>query len=361
MSQLDPSNTTVGDLCSAALQDSGRVGTGQTALAEDLQRAQRHLQWMLQEWERKRWLVYHLRTYTLVATGATSYTFGPGGQFDTNQFPVWQLGAVAPVLGLGGAPLGGSGYHVGDTITLGAKLPSGAPLTPLVVTVATVSGSAVATVTVTSGGAYPGPLPNHWTQLSTSGGGTNAEFGYATWSLATATTTVPGGTVRPARIESGFTRQIQFSTPNQVDWPYDVLQSQEDYNRIALKNLQSFPGAVFLDTAWPLSQVYLYPVPQASIYSINLSVREQLPASFVSAATTLNLPFEYYNAINLNLALRLRTSYGISTFPGDKLEGLAKDSLNALRTTNAQIARLQMPKRVLRSNGIYNIFSDQSY
>ena len=140
----------------------------------------------------------------------------------------------------------------------------------------------------------------------------------------------------------------------------EILQSQEDYNRIALKALQSFPGAVFLDSAWPLGNLFCYPVPQANIYSINISIREQLPSSFGTLATSINLPYEYYAAILYNLALRLKTVYQIPTFPGDPLLGLAKDSLNVLRGPNTQIARLHMPAQLVRP-GIYNIFSDQDY
>ena len=161
-------------------------------------------------------------------------------------------------------------------------------------------------------------------------------------------------------MESAFLRQIQIASPNQVDYPMRILQSMEDYNRIALKSLQSFPGAVFLDPGWPLAQCYFYPVPQASIYSINVSVMEQLPASFATLATALNLPFEYYSAIMYNLALRLRGPFQIPSYPGDQLPALAKNSLNVLRGANTAIAALGMPAQLTRP-GIYNIFSDRNY
>ncbi len=81
---------------------------------------------------------------------------------------------------------------------------------------------------------------------------------------------------------------------------------------------------------------------------------------FSSLSTALNLPFEYYNAIMFNLALRLRGVFSITTFPGDMLPGQAKESLNVLRGPNTQIAQLQLPV-ALKRRAIYNIFSDQSY
>lgn len=468
MSELQPSNTTVGDLCTAALQESGRLGIGQTAQAEDVNKAWARLQWMLQEWERKRWLVYQLVTYSIIATGATSYTFGPGGQINTNLVAAWQLTGLEPIAV-------GTGYVVGDSVVLDEAPASSVPASPLQVAVSAVDGSggvesvvvgaatgwvsfltnpnpgdlvtldgvqftftvgatagtdvhigatvadtigtellgavnaeaaetgsplalafygagagpggtyrfniaalaggedlneftlsATGTATVSAGtleggsdASYVGPLPVSWTQSQTSGLGFNLTLGYATWDT-TAGIPLASGTARPAKLESAFLRQLNTAPPNQIDYPLDILQSMEDYNKIALKTLQSFPGAIFLDPGWPLATLYCYPVPQAALYAIYATVRQQLPVSFPSLATPLNLPFEYYSAIMLNLALRLRQTFTIPSFPGDMLPGLAKNSLSVLRGANTAIARLGMPAQLTRP-GIYNIFSDRNY
>ncbi len=67
---------------------------------------------------------------------------------------------------------GGSGYVVGDTITE----TGGTFITPTVYTVATLSGSAVATVTVTVPGIYTVKPSSPVSQGSTSGAGTGATF-----------------------------------------------------------------------------------------------------------------------------------------------------------------------------------------
>ena len=67
---------------------------------------------------------------------------------------------------------GGSGYAVGDTITL----TGGTFSTPIVLTVATLSATAVATVTVTVPGIYTVAPSNPVAQGSTSGSGTSATF-----------------------------------------------------------------------------------------------------------------------------------------------------------------------------------------
>lgn len=253
VSPLTPAATSIGDLIRAAMQDAGVIGIGQTPVQDEVNDAWARLQWMLQTWERKRWLVFHLKTYLLTSTGATSYTVGPGGDFDTGV-----------------------------------------------------------------------------------------------------------GSVRPEKLERAFLRQLTQSQPNQIDYPLELLQSMEDYSRIALKTLVSFPTTVFYDSGWPLGTVYFWPVPQASIYAGAIVVREQLPNQFTALTTTIELPYEYYQAIVKNLAMQLRAKYQIPSFAGDVLPGQAKDALNVLRPANAQIARLSSPADLNRP-GIYNIFSDRFY
>lgn len=251
--QVEPQNTTIGDICQAALRECGAIGVGQTALADDITDAWARLQWMLMQWEKKRWLVYHLRTYSIVSTGQLSYSIGPGGEIDT---------------------------------------------------------------------------------------GVN--------------------TTRPTRVSSAFVRQ-QYGQINPVDFQLQILQSMEDYNWITLKNLMAGPGeAVFLDTAWPLSFLYVWPVPQALVYEIHVTVYESLPYQYADPATRFELPFEYYGALLYNLAIRLRPKYRLGTYPGDHLPGMAKDSLAVLRAGQTQIAKLRMPS-TLRRRGLYNIFSDRPY
>lgn len=253
MAVLNPANTTVGDLCTEALRECGAIGIGQTPSAEDITGAQTRLQWMLQEWERKRWLVYHLETFSVLSTGAESYTVGPQADIDT--------GAASQ---------------------------------------------------------------------------------------------------RPNRLEAAYLRNLQNTAPNQIDYPLDILQAGEDYAKIDLKSLESFPDTIYYEPSWPLGRVRPWPVAQASIYSIHIMIREQLPASFASLVTPFVIPYEYYTCMMTNLAIRLRPKYRIPSYPGDMLPMLAKTSLNTIRTSNTQIGRLVTSPSLSR-NGIYNIFSDRVY
>jgi len=238
-------------LLTLALKDCGAVGVGQTPLAEDLTDGFDTLNMMLAQWNRKRWLVFHLVDVSITSTGVPSYTIGPSG--DINR------------------------------------------------------------------------------------------------------------PIRPDRIESGFFRQLLSNPPNQVDYPLEILQSREDYNRIALKQLPSFTRKVFYDSAWPLGVLYPYPVPASSIYAIHLSLKETLGA-FTALTQVVNLPDEYFAALFYNVILRLGVRYPIARDQTmldqwETVKALAKDSLNVLRGANTQIASLTMPGDLVRG-GAYNIYSD---
>jgi hypothetical protein len=75
--------TTPLDLINLALKVSGVLGVGQTALAEDTNDAFAFLNQMLAQWNRKRWMIFHLLDKAIVSTGALYYTVGTGGDIDT--------------------------------------------------------------------------------------------------------------------------------------------------------------------------------------------------------------------------------------------------------------------------------------
>ena len=169
----------------------------------------------------------------------------------------------------------------------------------------------------------------------------------------------PGGNFNlpdaPDRLEAAFFRQLTQSQPNQIDYPLDVAQSREDYNNIALKNLQSFPQNVFYDSSFPLGNIFFWPVPQAAIYEMHITTKEVLQ-DVANVNSPVVLPKVYNNAIHWNLAVRYREVYGLPLRQGHVQ--LAKDALNAMRKANTQIARLTLPQDLSRP-GIYNPYSDQ--
>lgn len=239
--------TTPLQIITQALKKAGVLGVGQTPLAEDTNDAFDDLNDMLGQWQRKRWLIYHLVDYEVTGTGALFYTVGPGEQFDINP--------------------------------------------------------------------------------------------------------------RPDKIESAFFRQLIQSQPNQVDYPLSIIEAREDYNLIALKQLQSFPQYIFYDSGFPIAKVYPWPLIQSNLYSLHITVKDTL-SQFTNLTQIIELPLEYMAALKFNLAVRLRQAYQLPADP--ILVGLAKDALNVIRNANAQIPRLQIPSALIRP-GIYNIYSDTFY
>ncbi len=237
--------TTPQELVQLALKKTGVLAAGQVPLADDIKDAFSELNILLASWNRRRWMVYHLVTASLVSTGAASYTVGPGGDF------------VTPI--------------------------------------------------------------------------------------------------RPDKIESAYARQTNV-VPLTPDYPLGIIAAMEDYNRIRLKGLTTFPQYVFYDSAYPLGNLYVWPIPQASLFEIFISVKDTL-TSVSPSQMTLNLPPEYFNAILYNLAVRLRASYQIPMDPG--LIALAEDGLAVIRQGTVQIPRLRLPANLAGRGGSYDPYGDR--
>lgn len=167
-----------------------------------------------------------------------------------------------------------------------------------------------------------------------------------------------GGSVniaRPDRIEAAFVRLT--NGPQAVDYPLALLESREDYNRIALKSLATFPQVAFYDAAYPLANLYIWPAPPATNYQIHISVKTTL-STFSGLTTTMNLPPEYQEALLYNLTGRLRPMYGLQ--PDPTITAMAVASMNVIRNANAQVPRLAITPTLTRDS-LYNIYGDQSY
>ncbi len=150
---------------------------------------------------------------------------------------------------------------------------------------------------------------------------------------------------RPTGIESSFIRQQGNGTP--VDLPINILQSREDYNRIASKSIGSVASCLWYDPAFPTGNLYFWPVP-SSQYELHITVKETL-GKFSSLTTIFNLPSEYQEAIHYNLAIRLAVHYSRPSDP--RTIALAKLSLNTIANANTSVPELSMPPGLGRGNG----------
>jgi len=139
-----------------------------------------------------------------------------------------------------------------------------------------------------------------------------------------------------------------------IDFPLRLLQSREDYSRITLKNLASFPQFLFYDSTYPVGFLYPWPVP-SSQYELHVVVKENLTA-FALPSSAFAMPDEYIEALWTNLTLRLGPIY---QYPlSEAIVALARASLNTLRQANTQVPALTIPRALTgRGNG-YNIYGD---
>jgi hypothetical protein len=150
-------------------------------------------------------------TYTpIVPTGMTLATAVARAESDAANGVVPARMATVPTIiaptkgsGVTGTPTvaaGGTGYVVGDQITL----TGGTGLSAAILQVATLSGSAVATVTVIRNGSYTAVPGNPVAQGSTTGVGTGATFTMA-WSANGQSTSISRQTVAPTDSRFRFT------------------------------------------------------------------------------------------------------------------------------------------------------------
>lgn len=80
----ESSLTTVRTVLEIALRDAGIVGLGQQPSANDINECFLRFKWMLDLWQTKRWMSWHLVDMSVVSTGAQYYTIGVNGDIALN-------------------------------------------------------------------------------------------------------------------------------------------------------------------------------------------------------------------------------------------------------------------------------------
>lgn len=191
------------------------------------------------------------------------------------------------------------------------------------------------------------------------------DFGVTSTGQTTPYSVGPGQTFnmtpRPSRIQSAYVVQTSTAGGFPVSVPLKVIESYEEYSRVALKTLISFPKYVFLDTASPYGNLYLYPWPNASIYAIHIVVKDVWPVTVAQNTSFANYPPFTIPGIKFNLARWLRQGYGKGLRPDPELNALAKSALDVIKGAQVQVPELLMPRMLIGTPKLYNVFSDQSY
>lgn len=83
--------------------------------------------------------------------------------------------------------------------------------------------------------------------------------------------------IRPSEIQAAWFTQTNINGTSQVSFPLTRVWAYEDYAKLALKELNTWPQAFFYDNHYPYGNVYIWPIP-SSIYEINLVLK--LPIGF---------------------------------------------------------------------------------
>lgn len=156
-------------------------------------------------------------------------------------------------------------------------------------------------------------------------------------------------------LEAAYFRLLNTVGSQQPDFPLEVIKAMEDWSRIRLRSLSTWPRYVFFDGSYPLANVSFWPIPQAGLYELHLITKQPLSA-FTGLTETINLPLQYQEPLLYNLGLRLRAQYQLP--PDPKLKALADASLATLRNSNAQVPLLRMPNAI-PGGGYYNPWTDQ--
>lgn len=158
---------------------------------------------------------------------------------------------------------------------------------------------------------------------------------------------VTDGNFRPANIQSCFLRQTAGFGPNTfpLDFPMRIIQSRQDYDRISLKSLQSWPSAIYYDPTIPNATMYIWPIPIQNLFELYIAWQTAIDvAGEQGLATDLEtlLPAETQEAIIYNLAQRLITNYKLP--PDANVADTARATLNTLRQTNFAMPESQIPE-----------------
>ena len=148
-----------------------------------------------------------------------------------------------------------------------------------------------------------------------------------------------------------YTEQFsgQFQTGNDsdnydlfIDYPLAPLSSYEEYSRIGIKQLKTFPRYFFYNPTFPLGTLYAYPVPRSGFFQIHIVYPEFLNGN-VLLNTQLSLPPEYWKAVVYTLALELAALYGVTTPQFNTIVQVAKDAQEVVRNSNLRIDESLLP------------------
>lgn len=181
-----------------------------------------------------------------------------------------------------------------------------------------------------------------------------------TWPASTTSRTIGSGgnftQQRPVKIDSAFV------VDSNSNWyPVRVLQDRTEYDDLVSKTTAStLPEYLFMDTAYPLGVIYLYPVPSAEL-TLKLNTWQTLQ-SFALLTTELSLPPGYQRAIEYSLAEEFGPEFGVVI--SNDVKKIANEARAAIKRINAPSMTSRVENAVaslgrLGGGGTWDIYSDR--
>lgn len=158
---------------------------------------------------------------------------------------------------------------------------------------------------------------------------------------------------RPLRIDSAFTRLPGQANP--VDYQMSQLTNQQ-YQDLILKNVgTSYPTHYLYTPTFPNGTLYLYPVPSVTL-ELHLSMWQQL-IQVTALTDSISLPPGYARAILYNLAYELAPYYGRELGMSHPITMTAKNSLDVIKTVNAEPGIAKIDQSLVINSRDFNIFA----
>lgn len=132
---------------------------------------------------------------------------------------------------------------------------------------------------------------------------------------------------RPIKILAAKVRTGSGATATDLDLP---IMEYNDYAEVKTKAETGTPQYVYCDYAYPLANVYFYPVPTSTPTILIMSEKpHSIPASLNDE---LNFPPGFLQALKYNLAVTIAPEYHV--IPSEAVMKGAQDSLMLIRRTN---------------------------
>jgi hypothetical protein len=152
-------------------------------------------------------------------------------------------------------------------------------------------------------------------------------------------------TQRPTSFEGGYIRW------NSIDYPLSFINTDQ-YDGIPLKSSPNqISYAIYVDAAFPLTTLKLYPTPNDATAVIYLEARIPF-TEFTSLTDPINMPPGYERALDRNLALELAPEYGVQAQP--RLVLMASNARKWLKRTNYQSLIMELPDALPFGRGAWD-------